>query len=131
MTVGKEERFTIVVAQYFEAMMKPDVWWSHVPSGGKRSKVTAALLQRMGTKRGFPDFIILNPGGHHHAIELKLDNSEIFQTKRTYQSPDQKAFQQAWEATGGIYRVCRSLEEVVAYCELYGLCRRDRSVVAA
>jgi hypothetical protein len=39
----------------------PGWQWTHLPFGEKRSAVTGARLKRMGTKRGWPDFILLSP----------------------------------------------------------------------
>ena len=35
--------------------------WTHFPAGEHRDKVTAARLQRMGLKRGWPDFLFIGP----------------------------------------------------------------------
>jgi hypothetical protein len=44
-------------------------WWTHLPFGEKRDKVTAGRLQRMGVRGGLPDFIFI---GHGFAfLELK------------------------------------------------------------
>lgn len=48
--------------------------WMHTPNGGKRDKVTAAILKRMGVKAGVPDFLIFDPPKPWRpgtAIELK------------------------------------------------------------
>ena len=51
----------------------PDLHWLiHVPLGEYRHKKTAALLKRLGTKRGFPDLLLLTPRGKYHALIIEL-----------------------------------------------------------
>lgn len=43
----------------------------HVPNGGKRGKVEAAIMKAMGVRAGVPDLVILPRGGVPLFIELK------------------------------------------------------------
>lgn len=118
-----ERRLTILIADYLRAMAKPGVWWSHWPAGERRGPNTAGLLKRMGVNPGASDFIVIVPGGYFLAIEVKI--------KGTYQSPEQKAFQKAWEAAGaswGLYEVVRTLDEAVGFLSHWNATRADRSV---
>jgi hypothetical protein len=58
----------------------PKAWarTHHSPNGGIRSIVTAVRLKRMGTKRGFPDLVMLVPSGRFNglALELKVDKNK-------------------------------------------------------
>lgn len=51
----------------------------HVPNGGKRDKVTAAILQRQGVRKGVPDLIWLLPacGYYGLAMELKVGSNRL------------------------------------------------------
>jgi hypothetical protein len=124
-----ERRLTILIADYLRAMAKPGVWWSHWPAGERRGPKTAGLLKRMGVNPGASDFIVVVPGGYFLAVEVKI--------KGTYQSPEQKAFQRAWEAASdggsvaGLYEVVRSLDEAVAFLSHWGATRPDRSFIPA
>lgn len=49
-----------------------DAWrWTHVPLGEKRDARTGAKLKKMGAQPGWPDFILIDPHGRAHFIELK------------------------------------------------------------
>lgn len=54
------------------------------------------------------------------AVEVKLEG--------TYQTPEQKAFQAAWEASGGLYVIVRSLDDAVEVFEAWSITRIDHSV---
>jgi hypothetical protein len=49
---------------------------AHVPNGGARSKVTAAILKAEGVRSGYPDYVLDVPRGGYHGlrIELKADD---------------------------------------------------------
>lgn len=55
--------------------------------------------------RGVPDIIVVHIG-RPYFLEVKRP--------KTYQSPEQKAFQQQAEAAGALYAVVRSIEDVQA-----------------
>ena len=58
-----------VIAQ-LQWRARPGVWWTHIPLGGLRSKVEAAILRGLGTARGTPDLLIV-ADGKAHFLELK------------------------------------------------------------
>ena len=74
-----------------------------VPNGEKRDKVTAAKLKKMGVRSGVADFILLCRG-LPIAVELKTTTGR--------QSENQKGFQSAWVAAGGVYVIVRTPEEI-------------------
>ena len=85
----------------------------HVPNGEKRDAVTAGLLRQMGVRPGVADFILLSEG---RAIAAEVKDAD-----RGRQSKDQKGFQAAWEAQGGVYVEIRSAAEVEAFIFGFGL----------
>lgn len=87
--------------------------WFHVPNGGKRNKVTAALLKKFGVKPGVADILIFRPRRSNLAVEVK--------TKTGVQSDDQKKFQLHWEQLGGIYVIVRTPEQIEALIPRFGL----------
>jgi hypothetical protein len=94
----------------FDACLKT-VWW-HTPNGGKRSKVTAAKLKKMGVRPGVADLVFFNK-------ELRLA-AEI-KTLDGVQSKNQKSFQAAWEAQGGVYVIVRTPLEIDGLIFKFGL----------
>jgi hypothetical protein len=43
-----------------------------VPNGGKRDKVTAAILKREGVKSGVPDICLPVPCGKYHGLYIEM-----------------------------------------------------------
>lgn len=99
------------VARYLDATLRPPSFWTAIGHGGG-GLIRGAQLKRMGVKKGVPDIIVLHPvasAGSEYGcwligIELKAPKGR--------QSPEQVAVQAAFEQAGGMYHVCRSVEEV-------------------
>lgn len=75
-----------------------------VPNGGKRGKGEAAIMKAEGVLAGVSDILVFWQGGRG-AIELKVGKNA--------ESDYQKAFAARWQALGGHYAVCRSLDDVI------------------
>jgi hypothetical protein len=95
----------------------PGVVWWHTPSGGRRHKIEAAHLQRMGVKRGLPDLLLLF-GGQLHALELKNGS-------RGRVSPAQSEMLIALAKAGCRTAVARTLDEALKVLEHWNLIRGD------
>jgi hypothetical protein len=67
---AKEFSLHIQLADILRRWIDPHWRFTHMPHGEHRSKVTAARLKRMGTTRGWPDFLLIGPG-RVFFIELK------------------------------------------------------------
>jgi hypothetical protein len=59
----------------------PGVFAFHVPLGGYRRPVEAAILKSLGTVAGIPDLIIVYQG-HTYGLELKSDNGRLTDVQR-------------------------------------------------
>jgi len=97
---------------------RPGVWWTHIPLGGLRSKVEAAILRGLGTTRGTPDLLIV-ADGKAHFLELKAPHGSV--------SPEQHACHEALCAAGACVAVARDIDEAVAQLEQWRLLRPDVS----
>ena len=73
----------------------------------------------MGLEPGWPDFICILPGGRFCGIELKTDKGRL--------SPAQEAFQAACDEAGGLYIVCRSVDQVDFALRAHGVPLRARA----
>lgn len=89
--------------------------WTHFPAGGKRDDKTGALLKRMGLKPGFADFLLIDPGGVHHWLELKRGKAEL--------SEAQEAFCTAMQARGVPWALARSFDEAITVLTGWGAIR--------
>ena len=58
---SREFNLHVMVADVLERWATPGWQWTHLPFGEHRNAITGARLKRMGTKRGWPDFILLPP----------------------------------------------------------------------
>ena len=101
-----EHDLQVIVTRFLTIAMPPEIVWTAVDHGaGKMSARSAGQRKARGVKRGQADYrFVLPPHGRSAEIELKV--------KGTYQSTAQEAWEAGIEASGGLYRVCRSLGEV-------------------
>ena len=84
-----------------------------VPNGGARSKATAGKLKAEGVVAGVADLVLTVPNAKHHALFIEM------KTRTGRQSEAQKKWQQAQEAKGYKYVVCRSVEDFIEAIEDY------------
>lgn len=84
-----------------------------VPNGGRRDKVTAAILKAEGAVAGVADAILLLP--RHGYASLCIE----FKTPKGRQSDNQKAWQKAVEENGSKYVVVHSFDEFKREIENY------------
>ena len=87
----------------------------HVPNGGKRGKVEAARFKAMGVQRGVSDLCLDVARGGFHGLRIEM--KKISGDSR--QSEEQREWQEAVEAQGYKYAVCRSLDEFITIVESY------------
>ncbi len=101
------------VADHLRAFARPDWRWTHFPAGEKRDPHTAAKLKAMGLQRGWPDFLLIAPGGFLHALELKRRGETM--------SEEQESFA-AWCREQGIPFVCTDdLREAIVTLSGWGV----------
>ena len=86
------------------------ILYCHVPNGGGRSKIEAAIMKGLGVKAGVPDLLIFDrpiPGIAGCAIEMKSATGRV--------SPQQKEWLDALEKRGWLVCVARSAGEAIAF----------------
>ena len=76
-----------------------------IPNGGRRDKVTAAILKGEGVIAGCPDLLLLVPNTQYHSLCIEM------KTEKGRQSDSQRQFQQMAESAGNHYVVCRSFDQ--------------------
>lgn len=111
-----EQKLQIAVVNYIR-MGFPDVLVFAVPNGGKRSMIEAAMMKKMGVLAGVSDLLLFWHGGYG-AIELKRPD------KNASMSDSQVGFAEQWQARGGRFALCNSLEGVEAALKSWGLSTR-------
>jgi hypothetical protein len=111
----KELALHMAVADTLRRFAKPAWRWSHFPAGEHRDVRTAAKLKAMGVQRGWPDFVLFDPSGLLHALELKRLGETM--------SEDQEAFQ-TWCIVRGVpHSVSRSVDEALTVLDAWGALR--------
>ena len=111
----KEIALHMAVADALRRYAKPDWRWSHFPAGEHRDVRTAAKLKAMGVQRGWPDFVLFDPSGRLHALELKRHGEGL--------NEDQKAFKDWCNAHGAPHWVVRSVDEAMVVLGEFGVLR--------
>jgi hypothetical protein len=114
-TPPKELSLHIGIADYLRAYADPSWRWAHYPAGEERDKRQAAKLKAMGLQRGWPDFLLVAPGGRLHALEAKRRGEDM--------TDEQEAFA-AWCAEQSIPFACTDdLRDAVAVLTQWGAIR--------
>lgn len=109
-----EENTQIQCVKWFEyAYPKLSLLLHHSPNGGMRNVIEAARFKAMGTRRGFPDLILLYPSAGFHALCIEM------KTEKGRQQPSQKIWQRAVEDAGYKYVICRSFEDFMEQINAY------------
>jgi len=109
-----EDKLQRGVIAHLHARGVPNIFFFHVPNGGQRSKIEAAILSGLGVRAGAPDlFIVAN--GRTYAMELKAPGR--------LPSTAQHEALAALERAGAITAVCDSIDMAVAILEDWGVLR--------
>ncbi len=111
----KELALHMAVADVLRRFARPEWRWSHFPSGELRDIKTASKLRAMGLARGWPDFVLIDPSGRLHALELKREGETL--------TDDQEAFQEWAIARGVPHSVIRSVDEALMVLGAWGALR--------
>ena len=85
----------------------------HVPNGGYRSKITAAIMKREGVVSGVADLLLLVPNGKHHGLCLEMKTPSGRQTEL------QKFWEKAVVAQGYKYEIVRDIEQFMEIVNQY------------
>src|SRR6266513_2865366 len=94
--------------QHFAARAAKGVFACHVPMGGVRSVVEAAILKSMGAVAGVPDVLAIK-NGKAFLLELKAAGGKL--------SPAQVACHARLEAAGAVVGIARGIDEALRWCE--------------
>jgi hypothetical protein len=107
-----EAQIQRAVIEHLAWRARPGVWWTHIPLGGLRSKVEAAILRGLGTARGTPDLLIV-ADGKAHFLELKSARSRV--------TSEQRACHGALRAAGATVAVATGVDAAIAQLKDWGL----------
>jgi hypothetical protein len=92
----------------------PGVFAFHVPNGGYRKPIEAAIMKGLGVKAGVPDVVAIREG-RCYALELKAEGGRA--------TPKQLEAIAAMEAAGAYCCIAEGLDRALAMLEAWGLLR--------
>jgi hypothetical protein len=81
----KEITLHMSVAKVLRDHARPEWQWCHIQNGELRDKRTAGKLKQMGTKPGWPDFVLIPPAGQLHCLELKRLGETLSDAQEDFQ----------------------------------------------
>ena len=76
----------VMVADDLTRFCHPEWQWTHHPAGEYRDIRTAMRLKRMGLRKGWPDFVLLDPFGRPHFLELKRKGADLTEAQEAFAS---------------------------------------------
>ena len=114
--IDSEDRVHLRIAQWLDIMLPPGSIWHHSPNEGNRHVAFKVKQKRMGTRPGWPDIEIFVPGdqtlcGISLSIFIEVKGSKGKATA------NQIAIRDKLEEAGGIWQLCRSVEQVQDFLE--------------
>jgi hypothetical protein len=102
------------VFQHLRARAAPGVFAFHVPNGGYRKPVEAAIMKGLGVVAGVPDVIVIH-AGRCYALELKRAGGRT--------TDNQRACLAALREAGAITGVAEGLDAALTWLGTEGLLR--------
>ena len=115
-----EQQIQKAVLEHLAWRGVPGLWWCHVPNGGYRTAIEAAIFKGLGLIPGVPDLLLVYRG-QLYALELKAEGGRL--------SPNtQIATHERMRAAGVVVGVAYGIDEALAWLELWQLLRLRRDV---
>jgi hypothetical protein len=106
-----EQAIQRAVFEHLAWRARPNAFAFHVPNGGWRSPIEAAIMKGLGVRPGVPDVF----AGRAHALELKAPGAKL--------SPAQAEAHAALKAAGAAVAVVYGLDDALAQPDAWGLLR--------
>lgn len=100
------------IFQHLRVRGTPGMFAFHVPNGGYRRPVEAAILKGLGVVAGVPDIIIVHEG-RCYGLELKAKGGRA--------TPKQLEAIAAMEAAGAFTAIAEGLDRALSCLEAWGL----------
>jgi hypothetical protein len=98
----------------------PGLWYCHIPNGGYRNAIEAAIFKSLGVVAGAPDLLLIY-GGRTYGLELKAAKGKL--------SPTQIVTHERMKAAGAIVATATGIDEALGWLTLWGLIKREPEFV--
>jgi hypothetical protein len=109
-----EQLIQRAVFDHLRLRAAPGVFAFHVPNGGYRKPIEAAIMKGLGVEAGVPDVIAIRQG-RIYGLELKAEGGRA--------TPKQLEAIAAMEAAGAYCCIAEGLDRALAVLEQWGLLR--------
>ena len=107
-----EDLIQRAVFQHLKARKSSGTFAFHVPNGGKRKPIEAAIMKGLGVTAGVPDIIAIHEG-HAFGLELKAVDGKP--------TPKQIESMAEMEKAGATVALVRGLDAAISQLEAWGL----------
>lgn len=114
MTRRVEQQIQRAVVQHLRARGAPGLVFTHVPNGGYRRPIEAAIFKGIGVRAGVSDLLLWREG-KSYALELKAPGGRVSEKQLEFISDMEKA--------GAFTCVCEGLDRALKTLEAWGLLR--------
>jgi hypothetical protein len=108
-----EDAIQRAIFQHLDVRGVRDCAAFHVPNGGWRSRVEAAIMKGLGVKAGVPDIIAIK-NGRAYGFELKAPGERLTAVQRDAHA--------ALSEAGAIVAVACGLDDALIVLERWGFC---------
>jgi hypothetical protein len=109
-----EQQIHRAVVQHLRYRAKPGVVFIHVPNGGQRRPIEAAIFKALGVRAGVSDLLLWHEG-KSFALELKAEGGRATEAQRQFLADMERA--------GAFTCLAESLDRALATLEKWGLLR--------
>ena len=93
---------------------RADVWWCHVPNGGGRTAIEAAIFKALGVRPGAPDLLIVR-AGQALFMELKAPGRKL--------SPSQMECHTELKRAGAVVETVDNIDDALGFLTRLGVLR--------
>lgn len=109
-----EQEIQRAVVQHLRQRAAPGVVFIHVPNGGKRKPIEAAIFKGQGVRKGASDLLLWH-AGRSYAMELKAPGGKA--------TPEQIQFLDDMDRAGALTCIAEGLDAALATLHGWGLLR--------
>ena len=114
MTRRAEHEVQRAVIDHLRWRRQPNLFWAHIPNGGRRSPIEARVFAGLGVRPGAPDLILIHRGGVF-GLEPKSATGRLTTAQRDCHA--------AMRAAGAEVEVATSIDAAVRQLEKWQLLR--------
>ena len=107
-----EAQLQRALVEHLRWCARGDVWWTHIPNGGWRSPIEAAIFKSLGVRVGNPDLLIIR-AGQPLFMELKAAGRKL--------SPEQVECHAALPRVGAQIETVDNIDAALAFLRRLGV----------